>query len=108
MTSSPNDGFLMGAPLELPAIPVRDLDLPTRAKNALIGGGINTLADMMQWRVRELLTLPHCGPTTIEALRRVVAEVTGAQRAARRRVSVRWRRVGAAGQASEAGRQHAR
>ena len=108
MPSFPNDGFLMGAPLELPAIPVRDLDLPTGAKNALIGGGINTLADMMQWRVRELLTLPHCGPTTIEALRRVVAEVTGARRAARRRVSVRWRRVGAAGQASEAGRQHAR
>lgn len=64
--------------MSLPAIPVRDLELPTRAKNALIGGGINTLADMMQWRVRELLTLPHCGPTTIEALRRVVAEVTGA------------------------------
>jgi hypothetical protein len=77
-------------------------------RNALIGGGINTLADMMQWRVRELLTLPHCGPTTIEALRRVVAEVMGARRAATRRVSVRWRRAGAVGHASEAGRQHAR
>jgi hypothetical protein len=77
-------------------------------KNALIGGGINTLADMMQWRVRELLTLPHCGPTTIEALRRVVAEVTGARRPLPGGVSVRWRRVGAAGHASEAGRQHAR
>jgi len=108
MTSSPNDGFLMGAPLELPAIPVRDLDLPTRAKNALIGGGINTLADTMQWRVCELLTLPHCGPTTIEALRRVVSDVTGARQATSRRVSVRWRRLGAAGHNNEAGRQHAR
>ena len=104
MTSSPNDGFLMGAPLELPAIPVRDLDLPTRAKNALIGGGINTLADMMQWRVRELLTLPHCGPTTIEALRRVVAEVTGARKTVTRRVSGRWRRLAV----GDTGRQHAR
>jgi DNA-directed RNA polymerase alpha subunit len=108
MTSSPNDGFLMGAPLELPAIPVRDLDLPTRAKNALIGGGINTLADMMQWRVCELLTLPHCGPATIEALRRVAAELTGTRKATSRRVSVRWRRGGAASHAGEAGRQHAR
>ena len=104
MTSSPDDGFLMGAPLELPAIPVRDLELPTRAKNALIGGGINTLADMMQWRVRELLTLPHCGPTTIEALRRVVAEVTSARKTVTRRVSGRWRRLAV----GDAGRQHAR
>lgn len=104
MTFSPDDGFLMGAPLELPAIPVRDLDLPTRAKNALIGGGINTLADMMQWRVRELLTLPHCGPTTIEALRRVVAEVTGARKTVTRRVSGRWRQLAV----GDAGRQHAR
>lgn len=108
MKSSPHDGFLMEAALELPAIPVRDLPLPTRAKNALLGGGIATLADVSQWRVCELLTLPHCGPTTIEALRRVVAEVTGARQGARRRVSVRWRRAGAAGHASEAGRQHAR
>lgn len=108
MTSSPHDGFLTGAAVELPAIPVRDLPLPTRAKNALLGGGITTLADMTQWRVCELLTLPHCGPTTIEALRRVVAEVTGARKTASRRVSVRWRRVDAAGHASDAGRQHAR
>lgn len=65
MTSSPHDGFLTGAALELPAIPVRDLPLPTRAKNALRGGGITTLADMAQWRVCELLTLPHCGPTPL-------------------------------------------
>lgn len=106
MTSVSQNGFLTGAPLDLPAIPVRELPLPTRAKNALLRGGIATLADMSEWRVSELLTLPHCGPATVDALRQLIGDLAGAR--SPRRARARWRRRPSSEQGSEAGRQHAR
>ncbi len=78
--TEPKTGFLVERRLSLPNIPIRELDLPTRAKNALLGGGIQSLSDMADWRESELLTLPHCGPATIDALRAIIARLAGVSR----------------------------
>jgi DNA-directed RNA polymerase alpha subunit len=80
-------GFLVERRKSLPNIPIRELDLPTRAKNALLGGGIQSLSDMADWRESELLTLPHCGPATIDALRTIISRLAGASR---QRQARRW------------------
>lgn len=45
--------------------------LSKRALNALMRGGIHTLEDAAQWSDRDLLSLPHFGPTSVAALRRL-------------------------------------
>lgn len=78
--TEPKTGFLVERQTSLPNIPIQQLDLPTRAKNALLGGGIHSLSDMADWRESDLLTLPHCGPATVDALRAIISRLAGASR----------------------------
>lgn len=45
--------------------------LSKRALNALMRGGIHTLEDAAEWSDRDLLSLPHFGPASVAALRRL-------------------------------------
>lgn len=53
-----------------------DRDLPKRARNALLRGGITTLDDVADWSDRALLSLPHIGHTTVASLRALIAQTT--------------------------------
>jgi DNA-directed RNA polymerase alpha subunit len=46
--------------------------LSKRALNALMRGGIQTLEDAAQWSDRDLLSLPHFGPTSLASLHRLI------------------------------------
>lgn len=85
--SEPKACFLLEAGASLPDIPIRNLDLPTRAKNALLSGGIQSLSDMADWRESDLLTLPHCGPATVDALKAIIMRLN---RTTRQRGLRRW------------------
>ena len=61
----------------LPDTPLTELALPTRAKNALLNGGIRSLSDILEWPVHELRALPNCGDTTIVAIRRILDSLQG-------------------------------
>lgn len=45
--------------------------LSKRALNALMRGGIQTLEAAAEWSDKALLSLPHFGPTSVAALRRL-------------------------------------
>ena len=49
------------------------IDLPMRARNALLRNGIRTLEEAAEWSDRALLSLPNFGPTSVAALRRMIA-----------------------------------
>jgi DNA-directed RNA polymerase alpha subunit len=48
-------------------------DLPKRARNALLRGGIATLKDAAEWSGRDLLSLPHIGRAYVASLRALMA-----------------------------------
>lgn len=45
------------------------MNLPKRALNALMHGGICTLEEAAEWSDRDLLSPPHIGPASLAALR---------------------------------------
>lgn len=57
--------------------PVAHLNLPKRALNALVRGGVRTLAEAAEWTDRDLLSLPNFGPASVASLRALLAD-TGA------------------------------
>lgn len=48
--------------------------LPKRALNALLLGGIRTLKEAAEWSDRDLLSLPHFGPASVASLRRLIGQ----------------------------------
>jgi hypothetical protein len=50
-----------------------DANLPKRAVNALIHGGVRTLEEAAEWSDRDLLSLPHFGPASVASLRALIA-----------------------------------
>ena len=50
-------------------VAIEALSLPKRATNALVRAGIRTLQDAAEWSDRDLLSLPHFGPTSVARLR---------------------------------------
>lgn len=67
---------------QLDDLPLSELGLPTRARNALQNGGIKSLRDILEWPVRELRALPNCGDTTIAAIRRILDSLQASERGA--------------------------
>lgn len=53
----------------LSPVALEELSLPKRAYNALVRAGIRTLQDAAEWSDRDLLSLPHFGPTSVARLR---------------------------------------
>jgi DNA-directed RNA polymerase alpha subunit len=56
--------------------PLLSTELPKRALNALMRGGIQTLEEAAEWSDRDLLSLPNFGPVSIAALRRLTGQAT--------------------------------
>ncbi len=52
-----------------PIAALSENDLPKRARNALLRGGIATLQDAAEWSDRDLLSLPHMGKAYVASLR---------------------------------------
>ncbi len=52
-----------------PGSSLSGLNLPKRALNALVRGGISTLEEIAEWSDRDLLSLPHIGPASVASLR---------------------------------------
>lgn len=63
------------------ALRLQNSGLSKRALNALTRGGIRTLEDAAEWSDRDLLSLPHFGPTSVAALRRLIGQRGGPQQA---------------------------
>lgn len=57
---------------ESPGQLLHNSGLSKRALNALMRGGIQTLEEAAEWSDRDLLSLPHFGPTSVAALRRLI------------------------------------
>lgn len=55
-----------------PAQSLQNTGLSKRALNALMHGGIQTLEEAAEWSDRALLSLPHFGPASVAALRRLI------------------------------------
>ncbi len=49
--------------------PLTKIDLPKRALNAFLRGGIQTLEEAAEWSDDAPLSLPHIGPTFVAAPR---------------------------------------
>jgi DNA-directed RNA polymerase alpha subunit len=56
-----------------PIATLSEHDLPKRARNALLRGGIATLKDAAEWSDRDLLSLPHIGRAYVASLRALMA-----------------------------------
>lgn len=55
--------------------------LSKRALNALMRGGIRSLEDAAEWSDRDLLSLPHFGPTSLAVLHRLIDQRNGTKTA---------------------------
>ena len=51
--------------------PLAAFDLPRRAVNAFLRGGIATLEDAAEWSDDATMSMPHAGPRFVAALRAV-------------------------------------
>ncbi len=51
---------------------VARLNLPKRALNALLRGGISTLEEAAEWSDRDLLSLPNFGRASVASLRALI------------------------------------
>ena len=52
--------------------PLEDVDLPLRARHALMLGGCKTVGDVRKIKDRELMRFPNCGRTTLAHIREVI------------------------------------
>lgn len=57
--------------------PLAGFNLPKRALNALMRGGISTLEEAAEWSDRDLLSLPHIGPASVACLRGLIGRGDG-------------------------------
>jgi hypothetical protein len=55
--------------------PIAELDLPKRARNALLRAGIQTLDEATEWSDRDHLSLPHIGRASVASLHAHVVRV---------------------------------